>query len=277
MRPSASPPLERARALLAQAERIVVLTGAGVSVESGVPTFRGPGGLWRSRRPEELATPEAFRRDPRTVWEWYAWRRDVVAACRPNPAHLSLAALALGHPACTIVTQNVDGLHHRAVAEIAGEDPDPARAYPIEVHGAIHRDRCSRCGRRTPALERVDTSAVDTLPHCGACGGMLRPDVVWFGEPLDPDVLVLALAAARAADVCLVVGTSSVVYPAAALPEIALGRGVPVIEINTEETPLSEHATLCLRGPAGQIVPDVAASALRSHGARADASERSTP
>jgi NAD-dependent deacetylase len=269
--------VERASFLLAGAERILVLTGAGVSAESGVPTFRGPQGLWRSHRPEDLATPEAFRLDPRTVWEWYAWRREVVRECKPNPAHLALASLALVHPATTIVTQNVDGLHHRAAAELAGEEGDPARAYPLEVHGAIQRDRCSRCARRTPALSHVDTSAVEKLPHCRACGGMLRPDVVWFGEALDAEVLALAFSAARSADVCLVVGTSSVVYPVAALPDVALEHGASVIEINPEETPLSERATLCVRGPAGEFVPQVLERALSFSGAPSAGPPRSTP
>src|SRR6185503_12290404 len=147
--------------------------------ESGVPTFRGPGGLWRSRRPEELATPEAFARDPRLVWEWYAWRRGVVASLVPNAAHLALAGLALGHRDARLVTQNVDGLHHRAAREAAtGRDPTPA--YPLEVHGAIHRDRCSRCGRRSEACA-VDATSERTLPRCEDCGGLLRPDVIWFG------------------------------------------------------------------------------------------------
>jgi NAD-dependent deacetylase len=248
---------ERARALLEEAERVVVLTGAGVSAESGVPTFRGPGGLWKSRRPEQLATPEAFARDPRTVWEWYAWRREVVGACRPNAAHRALAELALTHPSTTLVTQNVDGLHHRAADEAAGADDDASRAHPLEVHGAIHRNRCSRCGRRTPAVAPVDTTSAETLPRCEPCGGLLRPDVVWFGEPLDQELLETSFRAARDADLCLVVGTSAVVYPAAALPEIALESGAPVVEINPEATPLSVRATICLRGAAGELVPAV--------------------
>lgn len=256
---------EHARALLEQAERIVVLTGAGVSAESGVPTFRGPGGFWKTRRPEQLATPEAFRADPRTVWEWYAWRREVVGACLPNPAHVTLARLALDHPSTLIVTQNVDGLHHRAADEVAahhggGSEPvhrDASRAHPLEVHGAIHRDRCSRCERRTPPLAHVDTSSVETLPRCTACGSMLRPDVVWFGESLDADVLERSFDAARAADLCLVVGTSSVVYPAAAIPELARAHGAAVVEVNPEPTPLSERATVTLRGAAGLVLPEL--------------------
>jgi NAD-dependent deacetylase len=244
----------RARDLLAAAERIVVLTGAGVSAESGVPTFRGPGGLWRSRRPEDLATPEAFARDPRLVWEWYAWRRSVVAGCAPNAGHLALAHLALDRSGTLIVTQNVDGLHHRAAALAAG-GTDAAPAYPLEIHGAIHRDRCSRCTRRTPALPAIDTTTADRLPRCESCGGLLRPDVVWFGESLDPDILQAAFEAAARADVCLVVGTSAVVYPAAAIPEATLARRGAVIEVNPDVTPLTPRATVSVRGTAAAIVP----------------------
>lgn len=255
--PDANEIESRARAHIAAARRIVVLTGAGVSAESGVPTFRGPGGLWRSRRPEELATPEAFARDPRLVWEWYAWRRSVVAGCAPNAAHLALARLALArrpHTSTLLVTQNVDGLHHCA-ADLAARDADPAPAYPLEVHGAIHRDRCSRCARRTQGLSAIDTTSEDRLPRCESCGGLLRPDVVWFGESLDADILEEAFDAASRADVCLVVGTSAVVYPAAAIPEATLARGGAVIEVNPDVTPLTPRATLSLRGTAVETVP----------------------
>jgi NAD-dependent deacetylase len=249
--------VERARELLRNADRIVVLTGAGISAESGVPTFRGERGLWRSHRPEELATPQAFARDPRLVWEWYAWRRSLVAECAPNAGHLALARLALADPGrTTLVTQNVDGLHHRAAeAEAGARDPGPA--YPLEVHGAIHRDRCSRCGRRSPGLVDVDTSTPQSLPRCETCGGLLRPDVVWFGEALDPGVIGSSFAAARAADVCVVVGTSAIVYPAAAVPEVTLQRGGAVVELNLDPTPLTPRATVSLRGEAGKLVPAV--------------------
>jgi NAD-dependent deacetylase len=249
----------RARRLLGDAERIVVLTGAGVSAESGVPTFRGSGGLWKTRRPEELATPEAFARDPRLVWEWYAWRRTLLSECEPNGAHLALAGLALARRGTTLVTQNVDGLHHRAAEMAAAPDEDPTTGYPLEVHGAMHRDRCSRCGQRTPGRSDVDASSVATLPRCEACAGMLRPDVVWFGEALDPEVLGAAFEAARRADVCLVVGTSAVVYPAASVPEFTYQAGGIIIEVNPEPTPLTRMAAVTLRGPAGEVVPTVLA------------------
>ncbi len=246
--------LERGRALLRSASRVVVLTGAGISAESGVPTFRGPVGLWKSHRPEELATPEAFARDPRLVWEWYAWRRSLVARCDPNVGHRALAALALsGRAETTLVTQNVDGLHHRAAREVAGA-LDPRPAYPLEVHGAIHRARCPGCGALSEGGE-VDASSAERLPRCGACGALLRPDVVWFGEPLDPDVLAAAFEAAAEADLCLVVGTSAVVYPAASVPEITLRSGGAVVEVNLDPTPLTGRATLSLLGRAATLVP----------------------
>ncbi len=266
----------RARDLVGRAERIVVLTGAGVSAESGVPTFRGPGGLWKSRRPEELATPEAFARDPRFVWEWYAWRRAVVADCAPNPAHLAIARLALQHPNARIVTQNVDGLHHRAAQLVAGVGADASPAYPLEIHGAIHRDRCSDCARRTPPID-VDASSESTLPRCEACGGLLRPDVVWFGESLDADVLQAAFDAAGRADAYVVVGTSAVVYPAAGLPDVTLAEGGAVIEVNPEPTALTARATVSIRGTAVGIVPPLLEGLLAPNGLEAGAARAGLP
>lgn len=243
----------RARELLAQARQIMVLTGAGVSAESGVPTFRGERGLWRSYRPEELATPEAFRRDPALVWEWYQWRRGLIAECVPNPGHHALARLALERGGVTLVTQNVDGLHHRAAREEAGRlgTKGPEGAFPLEVHGAIHRDRCSGCARVTDAIPGNEPGP----PRCIACGSPLRPDVVWFGESLDPEVIGSAQQAALDADVCLVAGTSAVVYPAAGLPELTLRAGGAVVEVNPDATPLTSVATVSLNGPSGEILP----------------------
>jgi len=252
-----TPEVQRARRLVERAESVVVLTGAGVSAESGIPTFRGPDGLWKSHRPETLATPEAFERDPRLVWEWYAWRRKAVRSCSPNAGHMALAHFGLTHARATLVTQNVDGLHHRAAEMLAPAGRAAARAYPIEVHGALHRDRCSGCSRRTPALPDVDVSSSDTLPRCDVCGALLRPDVVWFGEALDADLLEVAFAAAREAALCLVVGTSSVVYPAAAVPDIALGNGADVVEVNPEVTQLSPRATVHVRGSAAGLLPEL--------------------
>ncbi len=257
--------LEEARAVLAAAERVVVLTGSGISAEAGVPTFRGAGGLWRSHRPEELATPEAFRRDPALVWGWYRWRRALVGACRPNPGHVALAAFALGPRDVEIVTQNVDGLHQRA-AQDAAADGDPAAGFPTELHGSLLRDRCSRCDRRTdaeiPPPGSVpgpdDPGAADQAPpRCVSCDAPVRPDVVWFGEALDASSLEHAFEAAREADACLVVGTSALVYPAAGVPRAAVAAGRPVIEVNLEPTPLTPYATFSLQGSAGTILPRV--------------------
>lgn len=259
--------LTRARRMVKEAERIVVLTGAGVSAESGIPTFRGEAGLWKSYRPEELATPQAFRRDPCLVWEWYAWRRTLVADCEPNPAHRALARLALAEPhRTTLVTQNVDGLHHRAARKEAGvgrtgppgtaEPVSVEGAYPLEVHGAIHRDRCTSCGATDEAPGPVDATSVDTLPRC-SCGALMRPAVVWFGEALDPDVIGASMAAAHEADLCLVVGTSAVVHPAASIPAVTHGGGGRVVEVNLEPTPVTGYADVSLLGAAGRLLPDL--------------------
>jgi NAD-dependent deacetylase len=244
----------RARALLRDAAHVIVLTGAGVSAESGVPTFRGAGGLWKHFRAEDLATPEAFARDPRLVWEWYAWRRGMVGACAPNAAHMAMAVRALRKRNVTIVTQNVDGLHTRAAREAAGGS-DPTPALPLEVHGSVLRDRCSGCDARS---EPVPVDAT-TLPRCTRCGALLRPDVVWFGEMLDEDTLAAADAAAASADVCLVVGTSALVHPAASLPLRTRARGGVIIEVNPEETPLTPAAAVSIRARAAEAVPHLLA------------------
>ncbi len=254
-----------AAAHIRDAERVVVLTGAGISAESGVPTFRGTAGLWKSFRPEELATPAAFVRDPRLVWEWYGWRRALIAECSPNAAHRALASLALDRPGrCTIVTQNVDGLHHVAAREVAtgreaatGGDVSPEPAFPLEVHGAIHRDRCSDCAFVDDAPGPVDATSDLGLPSCPRCGALLRPDVVWFGEALDPNTLEAAMDAAHEADVCLVVGTSALVYPAASVPTVTAAGGGAVIEVNLEPTPLSRSANVSLLGRAGDLLPRI--------------------
>lgn len=254
-------PLARARALLAGARRVVVLTGAGVSAESGVPTFRGPGGLWRDHRPEELATPEAFARDPRLVWEWYGWRRQIVAGCRPNAAHHALARLAAGRAGARLVTQNVDGLHALAAHALAGEaGMAPDRALPLELHGSLFRTRCTRCAWSAEHREPVDAASVATLPHCPRCGALARPAVVWFGEALDAEVLARAWQAAADAELCLVVGTSGVVHPAAGLAAVTRERGGRVIEVNPEPTPLTALATVALRQPAAVALPALLAA-----------------
>lgn len=225
---------------LRRAQRVTVLTGAGVSAESGVPTFRdAQTGLWARYSPEELATPEAFARHPRLVWEWYAWRRQLVAQARPNPAHLALARMARHFAAFALITQNVDSLHQRA-----------GNHDVIELHGNIARIKCSRgCGVATAFDETA------TPPPCPRCGAPLRPDVVWFGELLPPEALARAEEAARSCDVFFSIGTSTLVYPAAELPFSARRAGATVIEVNPDETPLSSHADFVLRGPAGRVLP----------------------
>jgi NAD-dependent deacetylase len=255
--PGHFPALARARDLVRAAARVLVFTGAGVSAESGVPTFRGAGGLWRSHRAEELATPAAFARDPRLVWEWYAWRRDLVRRCAPNAAHQSIARLAAGRAGVTVVTQNVDGLHQRAAAELAAGTGAPA-APVLALHGSLFATRCARCDYRAPDDAPVDTASAEALPRCPACGALLRPGVVWFGEALDPAVIGAAFAAAAACgpgDACLVVGTSAVVHPAAGVAAAAARGGAALVEVNAEDTPLSGLAAVALRGRAAELVP----------------------
>ena len=239
--------LSQAAALIEGARTILVLTGAGISAESGVPTFRGEGGLWRSHRPEDLATPEAFHRDPRLVWEWYGWRRELIARCSPNPGHRALADWAIARSGVTLVTQNVDGLHEAAA-------PD-ARAVPIELHGSLYRVRCTRCSYRAQDRTVVDASSAEALPHCPECGALLRPDVVWFGESLDQALLDRAFRAAAAAEVCLGVGTSALVQPAASLPLATMKAGGRLVEINPDPTVLTSLATVSLRAPSGETLP----------------------
>lgn len=241
--------MDVARALVRDALRVVALTGAGVSAESGVPTFRGAGGLWKEYRAEDLATPEAFARDPRLVWEWYGWRRSVVLACVPNAAHEALARASAASPGFRIVTQNVDGLH--VAACVAGAPP------PVELHGALFRNRCTTCGARRDDRSVIDATSIETLPHCDTCGRLMRPDIVWFGESLDPSVLGEAIRLASGADVCLVVGTSAIVHPAAGLADLTRRAGGHVIEVNVADTPLTGVATAALRGPAASIVPEL--------------------
>ena len=240
--------IAEARLLLAGARSIAVLTGAGISAESGIATFRDAlTGLWAKYRPEDLATPEAFRRDPKGVWEWYAWRRERVAGVQPNAGHRALAkleadALARGS-GFTLLTQNVDGLHHAAGSR---------RIH--ELHGNIRRVKCLEAGHPAETWSREESP-----PRCATCGSWLRPDVVWFGEMLPEGELAAASRAARECDVFLSVGTSGMVEPAASLAFAALGQGAAVIEVNPERTPLTEHAAYVFQGPAGTVLPLLAA------------------
>lgn len=223
---------------------VAVLTGAGVSAASGIPTFReAQTGLWAQFRPEELATPEAFAADPDRVWQWYQWRRSLIARAEPNGAHHSIVRLQRYLADCRVITQNVDGLHERAGARVAA------------LHGNIWRQRChQRCGHIETA---VAPDARPQPPVCPDCGAPVRPDVVWFGESLPDEALEAAATAVEQADVVLVAGTAGLVYPAAALPEQAVALGRTVVEINPQDTPLSAAVTYRCRAAA-----DIALAAL---------------
>lgn len=240
--------IQAVKEALTDAASIVALTGAGISAESGVPTFRGSGGLWRNYSPEKLATPEAFARDPRLVWEWYDWRRGVIHGAQPHAGHLALAELERrkaagehGHLSrFTLVTQNVDGLHDRAGSRNL-----------LKLHGDIWRVRCVECG----VEERNEVVPLPDLPPRCHCGGLLRPAVVWFGEPLPLDPWERALAASAQAEIFLVIGTSAVVYPAAGLAEVARESGAKLVVVNLEPTPLDFQADWVLHGESGKLLP----------------------
>ena len=245
--------LAGARRLLTSARRPVVLTGAGVSAESGVPTFRGSEGLWRNHDPMALATPEAFARDPRGVWAWYRWRRSRVAACAPNPAHHALVALEARIGELPLVTQNVDGLHHRAGSRDV-----------ISLHGDLFATRCTRCswavweGEGWPLDSGVVPDVADTdppAPRCPACAALVRPGVVWFGESLPAEAWERAHEASLAADLMLVIGTSAVVYPAAALVPLARRAGARVVVVDPGTTDHARIADVHLRAAAAAVLP----------------------
>ena len=226
-----------------------MLTGAGISAESGIPTFRdAQTGLWARYDPMQLATEEGFRGNPPLVWRWYAWRRGLVSKAEPNGGHRALAAAASRFERFTVITQNVDGLHANAGSSAL-----------IELHGNIMRTLClERCGFRE---DRIDRLPAGDPPHCPRCGSFLRPGVVWFGEMLDPDALEQASSAATECDVMLVVGTSGLVFPAAALPSRTRARGGAVITVNPENTELDALATVSVHGKAAEILPTLLAAA----------------
>lgn len=224
---------------LRNAEFVVVLTGAGISSESGIPTFRGQDGLWKNYQAEELATPDAFARDPKLVWEWYEWRRGIISQAKPNPAHYAIAELEKMAQDFLLITQNVDNLHR-----VAGSQ------QIIELHGNIFGNKCSKCNQVFEEVPPPETIS----PQC-SCGGLIRPDVVWFGESIPR--LQEAFNASSRCDFMLVVGTSGIVEPAASLPAIAKRASAFVLEVNLNKTPITYVADCSLFGKAGEILPQL--------------------
>lgn len=231
---------------IASAREILILSGAGMSAESGVPTFReAQTGLWARYSPEELATPEAFAAHPERVMDWYRWRRDIVAKAQPNAGHLAIARWQRAHPQTIVATQNVDGLHQRASQAHGATNPDV-----VELHGRLSHLRCTRCSE---CIAWPEEDPGGLLTH--GCGGRLRPDIVWFGESLPADALRRVEAMASNCDVCLVIGTSGLVHPAAGLPLLAKDAGAFVIEVNPQRTPLSSRCDIVIEEPAASVLP----------------------
>ncbi|KAA3665404.1 MAG: NAD-dependent deacylase [Chloroflexi bacterium] len=231
---------------LRKARHVAVLTGAGISAESGVPTFReAQTGLWARYDPQELATPTAFQNNPKLVWEWYAWRRELVANAEPNPGHFALAEMEKQIPQFTLITQNVDSLHDRAGSQSI-----------IALHGNISRIKCFDNNHKVDSWSETD----EVPPRCPQCGSMLRPDVVWFGENLPYQAIQTAVSAAANCDLFFSIGTSSLVQPAASLPFTALDNRKPIAEINPQSTPITPYMTYQLTGPAGEILPRLVAA-----------------
>jgi len=226
--------------VIIRAKRVTVLTGAGISAESGVPTFRGSGGLWRNYEVTDVATPQAFARDPKLIWEFYNWRRDLISKVTFNAGHKALVELEKHVNDFTLITQNVDGLHRQAGSKRL-----------LEIHGNLWEVRCTKCGVVT--MDR--SKNMGQLPTCTACGGILRPNVIWFGESLNPDMIHKAIEASQNCEFMLIVGTSGIVQPAASLAFQAKAKGALIAEINIEQTPQSGHMDFVLTGPAGEILP----------------------
>jgi NAD-dependent deacetylase len=223
-----------------QARSVTVLTGAGISADSGVPTFRGPEGLWKNFRPEELASPQAFDRDPQLVWEWYNWRRKLLFTKRPNAAHEALVQLETRLPNFWVITQNVDGLHAAAGTQ-----------HLSEIHGNIWKVRCTQCQNITPNHD----VPLPFPPSCSACGGLLRPHIVWFGESLATEDLEQSYSALQRCDMLLIIGTSGMVYPAASFASLAKDHGAFVVELNLDATPNSSVVDVSFQGRAKELVP----------------------
>jgi len=227
--------------ILCQTKQIVVLTGAGISAESGIPTFRGEEGLWKQYRAEDLATPIAFIKDPKLVWEWYDWRRGIIASKKPNAGHKILRRWEKIFPNFILITQNIDGLHQKAGSKNI-----------LELHGNIWKVRCTE--ERT-ITENHDIPLEEIPPHCPDCGALLRPHVVWFGESLDSSVLHKAFQVSSSCEIIFSIGTSAVVQPAASLPLAAAEANAKIVEINPDPTPLTSYADFSFRGKAGEILP----------------------
>jgi NAD-dependent deacetylase len=234
---------KKLRSLLQSAESVCVLTGAGISAESGVETFRGSNGLWSKLKPEELASFDAFMRNPELVWEWYNYRKKIIHDVKPNPAHFALACMKELVRDFTLVTQNIDNLHIRA-----------GSTNVLELHGNMERSYCIGCGKFATIVE---VSLEQKVPHCPSCNGLIRPDIVWFGEMLPEGVFEAATESANRCELFLTVGTSAVVYPAASLPLTARKNGAYVVEINMERTEISHSVHETLLGKAGEILPQL--------------------
>lgn len=229
---------------LRTAKRITILTGAGISAESGIPTFReAQTGLWARYDPQELATPQAFRRNPRLVWRWYEWRRSLASSAEPNAGHRAIARMQTLVPQLALITQNVDGLHQ-----------ETGSINVIELHGNLRRNKCFENDHIVPPGREVLAADLQGPPRCPQCDSLLRPDVVWFGEALDRDAIEAAYRAAQRCDVFFSIGTSALVHPAATLPYIAMDSGAVTVEINPAKTPLSTDVDYVLRHGAGHVL-----------------------
>ncbi len=235
--------VEDAKRLILKGKSLLVLTGAGISKESGIPVFRGKDGLWNKYRPEELATPQAFAKNPELVWEWYRYRRNIIRRAKPNLGHYAIKHLEEIKEEFLLATQNVDGLHIKA-----------GNKKIVELHGNIFITRCIKCGYE---IEEYKEDSKEKIPKCEKCGGIMRPGVVWFGEPLPEHALKKAFEFAEKAEVILVVGTSGIVYPAAHLPLIVKQKGGKIIEINIEESAITPYADIFIKSPAGKILPEI--------------------
>ena len=241
---------EALTARLRQARRVAVLTGAGISAESGIPTFRDvQTGYWARYDPQELASPQGFRKNPGLVWDWYAYRRELISKAGPNPGHYALAEMEQRIDTFTLITQNVDGLHSRAGS--GSRVSSGCRCTLIELHGNIFRTRCFE--QNHPVTEWHESA--ERPPRCPLCNGLLRPDVVWFGESLPPNALEQSWSAAQECEIFFSIGTSGLVQPAASVPLVAQQAGALLVEINPNQTPLSEMADVLIQAPAGTALP----------------------